>query len=243
ILSHYAKCPADIRPRLVELLTQRAEWATTLLNAIAREELPRDTLHINQVRRLQNSHNPAVTALVKKLWGQIREGRNPGVEQAIQQVRTWVREMPGDPVRGHAVFKKTCAQCHQIYGEGEQVGPDITRNGRSSYEQLLSNVFDPNLVIGADYQARTLTTQDGRSLSGLLVEDSPERVVLKLQGGKQEVVARADVDELIVSPLSLMPEGWEKQLPPQEVVDLISFLVLDRPPTEKDAQRLPGAER
>ena len=68
------------------------------------------------------------------------------------------------------MFKKVCAQCHKIYGEGQDVGPDITSNGRASFDQLLSNVFDPSLVIGAGYQARIVTTTGGRVLTGLLAE-------------------------------------------------------------------------
>ena len=56
-------------------------------------------------------------------------------------------------------------------------------NGRNDFEQLLSNVFDPSLVIGPGYQATTVATTDGRVLTGLLAEDGKERVVLKIQGG------------------------------------------------------------
>ncbi len=130
-------------------------------------------------------------------------------------MRTFLRQNPGNAHRGQEVYKKVCGQCHKIYGEGQEVGPDITLNGRSSFEQLLSNVFDPSLVIGASYQARTVVTTDGRVLTGLLVEDSPQRVVLKTQGGKLETVARADVEEMEVSKLSMMPENLEKQLKPR----------------------------
>ena len=100
----------------------------------------------------------------------------------------------GDATGGVAVFKKLCAQCHKIYGEGQDVGPDLTNDGRANFDLLLSNVFDPSLVIGASYQATNVVTTQGRSLTGLLVEDSPQRVVLKLQGGKLETIPRGDVD-------------------------------------------------
>jgi putative heme-binding domain-containing protein len=127
-----------------------------------------------------------------------------------------------------------------LHGEGQEVGPDITVNGRGSFEQLLSNVFDPSLVIGASYQARTVITTDGRVLSGLMVEDNAQRVVLKQQGGKLETIARKDVDEVKVSPLSLMPEGIEKQYSPQEIADLFALLTLDKPPTDPAARKIPG---
>src|SRR5690606_13925205 len=110
-----------------------------------------------------------------------------------------------------------------------------------NYDQLLSNVLDPSLVIGAGYQAYNVVTSDGRVLSGLIVEDTPQRIVLKLQGGKTEAIPRNDVEEAAPSPTSLMPEGLERQISQQELADLFAFLVLDRPPSDQDAQRLPGA--
>src|SRR5262249_26553502 len=169
--------------------------------------------------------------------------RNPQREKVVAQMRQMLEKTKGDPTRGIAVYKKLCAQCHKIHGEGVEVGPDITGSGRSTFDQLLSNVFDPSLVIGAGYQAVTVETLKGRSLTGLLVEDSPTRVVLKVQGGKQEVVPRKDVEQMATSKLSLMPEDVEKQLQPQEIADLFSFLVLDRHPDDPKARRIPGTPK
>jgi hypothetical protein len=95
-------------------------------------------------------------------------------------------------------------------------------------------------VIGASYQARTVVTTDGRVLTGLTVEDNDQRIVLKQQGGKLETIARKDVDEVKVSPLSLMPEGIEKQYKPEEIADLFAFLTLDKPPSDSSARKIPG---
>jgi hypothetical protein len=84
-------------------------------------------------------------------------------------------------------------------------------------------------------------TADGRVLTGLVAEDSPQRVVLKSQGGKLETIAREDVEAMKVSPLSLMPEDLEKQLKPQELADLFALLTLDKPPGDPTARRLPGS--
>jgi putative heme-binding domain-containing protein len=104
-------------------------------------------------------------------------------------------------------------------------------------------VFDPSLVIGPSYQAVTVVTTKGRSLTGLLVEDSPTRVVMKVQGGKQEIIPRSEVEEQSLSKMSLMPEDVEKQLKAQEIADLFSFLVLDKPPSDPNARRVPGTPK
>ena len=128
------------------------------------------------------------------------------------------------------MFKKVCAQCHKIYGEGQDVGPEITLNGRGSYEQLLSNVFDPSLVIGAAYQATTVATTDGRVLTGLARRAKPAPGRLEDPGGEDRDDPRRSGRGHKVSPLSLMPEDLEKQLKPQELADLFAYITLDKPP-------------
>ncbi|MGE0606711.1 MAG: PVC-type heme-binding CxxCH protein [Pirellulales bacterium] len=240
VASAYPKLAGDLQPKAIELLTQRATWSKRLLAAIGDKQIPADALNVNQVRKLLAGGDEELAAAVQAVWGTLREDRNPQREEVIARMRTFLRANPGNPHAGQAVFKKVCGQCHKMYGEGQEVGPDITLNGRSSYAQLLSNVFDPSLVIGAAYQARTLVTNDGRVLLGLLVEESDERVVLKLQGGKLETVPRGDIDEFEISKLSMMPEGVEKQLKPEELADLFAYITLDKPPTDPAARQLPG---
>lgn len=122
-------------------------------------------------------------------------------------------------------------------------------------------MFDPSLVIGAGYRVCTVVNKAGRVQSGLLVEDSPQRVVLKpaavaaksattttpdapvtVAVGKLEIIPRDDIDEFKINELSLMPEGLEKQLTPQEITDLFAFLTLDKHPREQSARRLPGLD-
>jgi putative heme-binding domain-containing protein len=240
LLERYPDLDAGLKPRAVDLLTQRTAWSLALLESIDAGRVPADVLDLNQVRKLQGTKHAGLAARVKARYGTVREGRNPAREEVIAGMRKLLRSRPGDPHAGVLVFKKLCGQCHKIHGEGEDVGPDITQNGRASFEQLLSNVFDPSLVIGSAYQATTVATTDGRVLTGLLAEEGPARVVLKTQGGKQEVIAREEVEAMKIIPLSLMPEELEKQLSEQELRDLFSFLTLDRPPGDPAARPIPG---
>jgi putative membrane-bound dehydrogenase-like protein len=241
-LEAYPRSEPELRPRVIELLTQRVPWSLALVKAVGEGKVPADALNLNQVRKMLASRDRELVREVRARWGVVREGRNPQREGVIASMRAFLSETQGDPRAGAEVFQRVCAQCHKIYGEGQEVGPEITLNGRGSFEQLLSNVFDPSLVIGTSYQGTTVATSDGRVLTGLVVEDSPRRVVLKMQGGKDETVPQAEVEEMKVSPLSLMPEDLEKQLKPQELADLFAFLTLDRRPDDPQARPIPGAE-
>ena len=241
VLDAYPKLEPATRPGAIELLTQRASWSRALIDAVKADAISKDAVNVTQIRKLQGVRDGELAKLAKDTFGIVREGRSPERDKVIARMRDHVRATKGDPIAGRKVFAKLCAQCHKIYGEGQEVGPDITRNGRNDFEQLLSNVFDPSLVIGQAYRATTVATADGRVLTGLLAEDSPRRIVLKIQGGKAEVIPRADVDEIKTSPLSLMPEDIEKQLSDREWADLFGFLILDRPPGDPEAKTLPGA--
>src|SRR6185295_1695718 len=111
-----------------------------------------------------------------------------------------------DLAAGHELARKTCFVCHKLNDEGAEVGPELTGAGRSSLDALLANVIDPNQVIGRGYENVEVTTKDGRTLSGRLVEDTETRVKLLSSGPKEDIIARSDIASLRVSDMSVMPE-------------------------------------
>lgn len=233
--------PPDVQPAAIETLTDRTDSASALLKMVGDGKLAASAINANQAQKMLSLKDAKLADLVSKHWGVVRTERDPARIELISRMRNELRTSEGDPIAGRVVFKKVCGQCHKMYGEGAEVGPDITRNGRASFEQLLSNVFDPSLVIGVSYQGLTVVTKEGRVVSGLPVEDSPQRVVLKVQGDKQEIIARTDIDEVVPSKLSLMPEGLEKQIQPQEMRDLFAYITLDKPPEDAAARLLIGS--
>ena len=167
----------------------------------------------------------------------VRAFDQPSVRQKVADLRK-AADVVDLVQHRHRQDSANAVNAHQAIGQ--DVGPEITRNGRGSFEHLLSNVFDPSLVIGASYQARSVITADGRILTGLLAEDNEQRIVLKTQGGKLEIVPRDEVEEIAISKLSLMPEGLEKQLSPDQLADLVAFISLDQPPENPAATPIAG---
>ena len=89
---------------------------------------------------------------------------------------------------------------------------------------LLVSLVDPSGVVRKEYQATQVATKDGRVLIGLIVEQSPEAMTLGDSKGRRTRLARADIEDLKESEVSLMPESLSKELSPQELRDLFSFL-------------------
>jgi putative membrane-bound dehydrogenase-like protein len=134
----------------------------------------------------------------------------------------------GDIRRGQAVFQSPragCASCHAIGYLGGTVGPDLTRVGQIRSERdLLESIVFPSASIVRSYEPVLITTKAGKSYNGLVRKDSADEVILQLNAEQQVRIARADIEEMLPSKVSIMPAGLDQQLSPQELADLVAFL-------------------
>ena len=231
LLRSYAHLEPATRSRVIESLTSRPDWAEQLFVALGDPQngIPASAINETQVRRLMDLQRPQLQKLIQKNWGTLdMESRGLKIDEMIR-VRRIFRDHAGDSEQGWIVYDRVCGQCHQFGDRGARVGPALDGNGRASLTQLLSNMVDPNLVIGKDYQARLVATVDGRVFSGLVVEESEQRLVLNTQGGKLVTLPVEDIEQQKTSEISLMPEGQTQQMSNQEIADLMQLLIQMNP--------------
>ena len=144
----------------------------------------------------------------------------------------------GDAGRGRAVFHRAsaaaavaCVACHRVQGEGQWVGPDLSTIGtKYGKDELARSILYPSAAVGYNFRTNVLALADGRVLTGLIVEEAPDRIVLKTAEGKRETVRPAEVEDRKVSEVSLMPEGLAGSMTDAEFVDLLAFLATLRQP-------------
>jgi putative heme-binding domain-containing protein len=227
----YAKVSPELKPAIINALTRTSASAAALLDAVEAKAIPSGDMTANHVRQINALGDKALAARVTKLWGAVKTERDPERVRVVKQMRESLRSHKGDEVAGQAVFAKTCMQCHTIYGQGGQVGPDITGVGRENLDAILTNVLDPNVVIGAGYFVNVAKMKDGTVVSGLLVEQTDQRVILKDQT-KTYTLARNDIAKIVQQNVSMMPEGLEKSMTEQEFADLVAFLLTREPPAK-----------
>ena len=135
-----------------------------------------------------------------------------------------VGELKGDAARGQLVFQQQCVICHRLKGEGQEVGPDLGAVGSKPLEWLLAAIFDPNAAIEPRYQAQNLKLKAGGELAGIIVAETGNNVTLRLPGGAEHAILRSDIAEQTSTHRSLMPDGLEAALAPQDVADLLEAL-------------------
>jgi putative heme-binding domain-containing protein len=136
--------------------------------------------------------------------------------------------LKGDRARGREAFKRACATCHRLEGEGHAVGPDLRVAQGRTPEGLLTQILDPNRELLPIYNAYLVQTRDGRSLTGIIASETASGLTLRRAEGVEETVLRSAILQIQDTGLSLMPEGLEKDLRPQDLADLIAYLLAVR---------------
>ncbi len=224
LLKTWSAFTPGARAAAAEVLVSRRPWAIALLSAIEAKRISRAELPATAIRSLGESKDPLIQQRALEVIGRIRPA-NADKQKIIAEKKQMILSASRPDLQGaHEIARKTCLVCHKLNGEGADVGPDLTGEGRSSLDALLANVIDPNQVVGKGYENVEVETKDGRSVSGRLVEDTDARITLLSAGPKQEVIAKSDIARMRVSQLSVMPEGLE-QMPDADFRKLILYIL------------------
>jgi putative heme-binding domain-containing protein len=140
--------------------------------------------------------------------------------------------MSGNVERGAAVFEKSkCIKCHRYGNRGEGIGPDLSNvSNRFQRKEIVESVIFPSQVISDQFAAKTVVTADGKTYTGLIGPTGDGVVVLQANAEKANV-AKADIDMIVPSKTSAMPEGLFNTLTLEEIADLFAYL--GKPPVAK----------
>lgn len=132
--------------------------------------------------------------------------------------------LQGDAARGLLVYQKACMACHQMRGQGAELGPDLATVAGKPVEQILEAIFDPNRAVELRNAATQITKKDGSLVLGLIALETPHAVTLRLPGGVELPVPRAEIHEMKTLQTSLMPDGLEAVLSAQDTADLLAAI-------------------
>jgi putative heme-binding domain-containing protein len=215
--------PPTARPVALRLVLARAEPAKAFLDAVEAGKLRFDMLALDQKAALAAHPDPSVAGRAKKLLAAGGGLPDADRQKVIDQFHN-VLTATGDPAAGKKAFVTHCAKCHKHGGEGQTIGPDLSGFAAHPKEEILIHVLDPSRSVEGNYKAYTATLVDGRVITGLLASESKTSIELLDAENKRHPIQRDDLEALKESPKSLMPEGFEKQMTRQELIDLMEFL-------------------
>jgi putative membrane-bound dehydrogenase-like protein len=219
VLKSWKTSSPSRKQEILNLMFSRPAWTEAVLTAVEQEKLTAAELGALQRQKLLNHSVPEIQARATRLLSSIGADRL----QVVARYKS-VQDLAGDRSHGQALFAQNCAICHSSHGEGHQVGPDLGTVADKPVQELLVAILDPNQAVDPAYAAYTVDTQDDRELTGVLIADTPNSISLRMAGGSEETILRANIKELTSSGRSLMPEGFETGLKPQDLADLIAFI-------------------
>ena len=214
---------------VVELVCARASWAGSLLRAIERGGISKSVITPYHAMQIQSLESEELSARLEKVWGVLRSSPDE-LKRRMEELR---RELTpshlakADLFKGRILYEKRCSSCHALYGKGGKLGPDLTGSGRSNLDYLLQNVVDPNGAVSTDYRMHVIETKNGRVLSGMIVGQDRNSVVLRMPGS-ESVISKSMIQSRDALPNSIMPMGLLDDLSERERRDLIAYLMSPR---------------
>ena len=222
-----AKSPVKI----FNVLASRTAWAEKLLEAVKRADISANSVPLEIVDKLRADEKLA--AQVEEVFGPKRELDKAAVDEKLTKFTSVVKGGSGDPFAGYANYNLACASCHTLFGEGGQIGPDLTSYRRDDLETMLMHIVNPSGEIREGFENVIVETKDGRNLSGFLAERYEDAVVLRGLDGESTVVKKDEIIKTRAAGASLMPEGLLDGFEEQQIRDLFAYLRSTQPLVKK----------
>lgn len=223
------KAPARLQTGIALAMAGHQAGAEHLLKAVAAGKASGRLLQERAVQaRLNESKLPKVGERVAELTKGLPTA-DQRMTDLINKRRADYAKAKLDPKAGALVFKTNCANCHQLAGEGAKVGPQLDGIGVRGLDRLLEDILDPSRNVDQALRATVLNLKDGKSLTGLVLREEGELIVMADNLGKEVRVPKSEVDERRTSLLSPMPANFNETIKEEDFHHLMAFLLEQRP--------------
>jgi putative heme-binding domain-containing protein len=224
ILAAWSTLTPPVRATAADILLSRSPWRGLLLDAVDAGTIRRGDLDPAHVQQLLRTPDNAQRTRAAALFA----GASSSERLAIVERYRAALKGEGKPERGREIFRRACASCHRLDHEGTAVGPDLATIRGQSAESVLLNILDPNREVLPKYFLYNLTTNAGVTIAGMLLDESPASVTIRRIDGTTVTVSRLEMESLVSTGVSAMPEGLESQIDVVGMADLLAYLLKPR---------------
>jgi putative heme-binding domain-containing protein len=229
VLQRYAKFTPQEKQAAIAGLAVRKETAALLLAAVGEGKITRAEVPSFVAQQIAGLGDAGLTATLEKVWGRIGSGA-PGAEAAAKEHARWKAVLTpeflrkGKPSEGRALFKSVCANCHTLFNDGGNIGPNLTGSNRADLDYLLENITNPSAVLGKDYELHVFMLKDGQAAAGMVRSETANAFTVQTLTG-EVTVAKADIKSHDQPGMSMMPLSLLTPLTPEQVRDLFAYLM------------------
>lgn len=220
LLSGWFSHSPALRAQILGVLSSRAEWVSVLARYLEENAAVISEIDAPVRQRLLTTRDQNLRQRLEKLFA---SGMTADRLEVLRDFQPALK-LQGDAAQGAIIFGKKCATCHKQDNRGYEVGPNLTSLTTRTPEYLYSAILDPSSSVEAKYLNFVVVTNSGRSVIGMLSTETGSSLTLLAAEGKTEAVLRNEIEELRSTGKSLMPDGLEKDLSPQDLANLIEYV-------------------
>lgn len=207
-------------------LLQRRNWTRRLVDALENGSISIRDLDTATLNGLQNYEDYGV---MKRLGTLITKPSQSERKVLVERYTAQIEKRRTNASSGEKLFMDHCAVCHRKSEDASDplassIGPPIANLKKWSTGQWVSAVLDPNATVEAKYKQYKVLTKSGQVFAGVVQEQGDLNLRLGLPDGKSIDIARSEIEQLADTRVSMMPEGFEAKLNPDQLGAIIDFL-------------------
>ena len=220
LLAKWQVLTPALRTSAAELLFTRTAWLEALLAAVEARQISASDIDPARVALLQAHPNERIRARAAAAFSNSSLGPRSEVVDKYQAALT----LSGNVERGRQVFRKSCSACHALERVGASVGADLNAIRDRGLEAVLLNILDPNREIKSEFLSYVVQTTDGRVITGMITEETPNNLTIRQADGTPVAISRTDIEQMKSTGISYMPDGLENDVDVQAMADLLAYL-------------------
>ena len=205
---------------VIATLVSRPILRDQLLKSIENGKIKPAEIPSSTRQSLMKAKDKKVKMRAENLFKELESGGRMKVYEDLKSVL----DLEGVAENGQGIFKTNCATCHTFAGEGGNVGPDLSGISNQPSLAVLLHTIVPNYEVYPGFQAITVTTNEGKQITGRIAAESSNSLSLKTAYGSEENILRTQIKNIDNPGVSLMPNGLEQNMNEQELADLLAYL-------------------
>ncbi|HBN76514.1 MAG TPA: dehydrogenase [Planctomycetaceae bacterium] len=214
----------NLRTTACRTLASRKDWAMKLVDYVNSWQMKAEDVPADVIQQLRSYDDPELISSVEKAFGKPVEISKAEKAEEINRLLSMLAESAGDSAKGEVHFKKKCANCHKLFGQGETIGPPLDGYERGNPKFWLPAMVEPSLEIREGYQSYIAVTLDGRVITGMVAAQDPQTVTIRTADNRKIILAREDLEVFKAMEKSLMPEDVLKDLSDEDIRNLLAYL-------------------
>ena len=217
-VDHWASATPALRGEMMNGMFRRTSRIKTLLAAIESKTVRATDVDSSYREQLRTHRDREIRAQAAKLFVP------PAARLEVLKQYQASLALTANVANGRKTYERGCMTCHRLGDQGKAVGPNLafTKNKRPG--ELLTHVLDPNREVEPSFMQYNVVDRQGRIYTGMIATETASSITVRRAEAASDTILRADIDEVVNSGKSVMPEGLEQKISLQQMADLLSYL-------------------